>query len=58
MLLSLLACAYALARPTSSAQLIKRRGDKVAASAEKLRETLEREVAALQDHARGLRAEA
>jgi hypothetical protein len=40
-----------------SAQLIKRRGDKVAASAEKLRATLEREVAALQDHVKTLRAE-
>jgi uncharacterized membrane protein YccC len=40
-----------------SAQLIKRRGDKVAASAEKLRATLEREVATLQDHAKSLRAQ-
>mgnify|MGYP001300223033 CR=1 FL=1 len=40
-----------------SARLIKRRGEKVAASAEKLRETLEREVSALQDHMKGLRKE-
>ena len=41
-----------------SAQLIKRRGEKVTTSAEKLRGTLEREVAALQDHVKALRKEA
>jgi hypothetical protein len=40
-----------------SAHLIRRRGDKVTASAEKLRAALEREVAALQDHVKALRAE-
>ena len=40
-----------------SARLIKRRGEKVATSAERLRETLEREIAALQDHMQSLRKE-
>jgi hypothetical protein len=41
-----------------SGRLIKRRGDKVVASAERLREVLEREVATLQDRLRSLRKEA
>jgi hypothetical protein len=40
-----------------SARLIKRRGEKVAASAERLRETLEREVGALQENMKALRKE-
>jgi hypothetical protein len=40
-----------------SGRLIKRRGDKVVTSGERLRETLEREVAALQDHMKALRKE-
>jgi hypothetical protein len=40
-----------------SARLIKRRGEKVAASAERLRETLEREVGALQENTKALRTE-
>jgi hypothetical protein len=40
-----------------SARLIKRRGEKVAASAERLRETLEREVGALQENVKALRKE-
>jgi hypothetical protein len=39
-----------------SAQLIKRRGEKVATSAERLREVVEREVGGLQEQVRGLRA--
>jgi hypothetical protein len=41
-----------------SAQLIKRRGEKVATSAERLREVVEREVGGLQEQVRGLRGEA
>ncbi len=40
-----------------SGRLIKRRGEKVVSSGERLRETLEREVAALQDHMKALRKE-
>jgi hypothetical protein len=38
-----------------SARLVKRRGEKIGAGAEKLRATIEREVAALQDHVKALR---
>ena len=40
-----------------SGRLIKRRGEKVVSSGERLRETLEREVAALQQHVKALRKE-
>jgi hypothetical protein len=40
-----------------SARLVKRRGEKIGAGAEKLRATIEREVAALQDHVKALRKE-
>jgi hypothetical protein len=40
-----------------SGRLIKRRGEKVVSSAERLRETLEREVAALEQHVKALRKE-
>jgi hypothetical protein len=40
-----------------SGRLIKRRGEKVVTSAERLRETLEREVAVLQDNVKALRCE-
>ena len=40
-----------------SARLVKRRGEKIGASAEKLRATIEREVSALQDHVKALRKE-
>ena len=38
-------------------RLITRKGEKVITGAERLRETLEREVAALQEHVKALRAE-
>ena len=41
-----------------SGRLIKRRGEKVVSSGEKLREILEREVGSLQDNVRALRKEA
>ena len=40
-----------------SGRLIKRRGEKVVSSGERLRETLEREVASLQDNVKALRKE-
>ena len=40
-----------------SGRLIKRRGEKVVSSGERLRETLEREVASLQDNMKALRKE-
>ncbi|MGO9838305.1 MAG: hypothetical protein ACLP1X_29345 [Polyangiaceae bacterium] len=40
-----------------SGRLIKRRGEKVVSSGERLRETLDREVAALQQHVKALRKE-
>jgi hypothetical protein len=40
-----------------SARLVKRRGEKIGAGAEKLRATIEREVSALQDHVKALRKE-
>jgi hypothetical protein len=40
-----------------SGRLIKRRGEKVVTSGERLRETLDREVAALQQHVKALRKE-